>query len=59
MDKKYNDVLLAKLEKVGQIAKQMTDADAAYLAGRLDGVLDSQRKQIAVDPKRFYESEAS
>ena len=45
MDKKYRELLLEKLEKVSEIAETMDDVDAAYLAGRLEGVLENERRE--------------
>ena len=45
MENRYGEILKVKLEKITEIAATMNDADAAYLAGRLDGVLENQRKQ--------------
>lgn len=58
MENRYGELLKVKLEKVTEIAATMNDVDAAYLAGRLDGVLENQRQAArATETKKAYDAE--
>lgn len=49
MSKNYNEMLLEKLEQVSMIAESMDDVDAAYLAGKLEGLIDSRNRRAEGD----------
>ena len=58
VENRYGELLKVKLEKVTEIAATMRDVDAAYLAGRLDGILDNQRQAArAAETKKVYDAE--
>lgn len=50
MDKsKYDKEMREKLLRVAEVADGVSDLEAAYMAGRLDAMLDNKRLQEARD----------